>query len=250
MFTPEPILGEFFGTLVLVVFGDGNIANLVLKDTKANGSNWVHICWGWAWAVGLGAFAANALGSFQADINPVVTAAKTLAGIYSSWAEAVPIIIAQMVGGFCGGVVVWLAYLNYWKGADKTAQLLVFSTAPNQTREARSLPCCFLSEAIATFFLVTLIMCVFSKGVAGSGFAPGIGTLCVVGIIYGLGAALGGPTGYALNPARDLSPRIAHFVLPIPDKGDSDWGYSWVPVAGPLVGAVTAYYFCHACGIM
>ena len=250
MFTPGPILGEFFGTLVLVVFGDGNVANLVLKDTKANGSNWVHICWGWAWAVGLGACAANALGSAQGDLNPVVTIAKTLAGTYASWGEAIPVMIAQMCGGFCGGVVVWLAYLSHWKGADQGAQLGVFCTAPNKSREDRNLFHCCLTEAIATFFLVTLIMCVFSKGVAGEGFTSGMGTLFVVGIIYGLGAALGGPTGYALNPARDLSPRIAHFVLPIPGKGDSDWGYSWVPVVGPLVGAVCAYYFCHAFGIM
>ncbi len=243
-----PVLGEFFGTLVLVVFGDGNVANLVLKDSKANGSNWVHICWGWAWAVGLGVFAANALGSSQADLNPVVTVAKTLAGVYGSWGEACNIIIAQMIGGFCGGVVVWLAYLSHWKGSDPASMLGVFCTAPNKSREDRNLCCCFITEAIATFFLVTLIMCVFSKGVGLT--TPGLGTFFVVGIIYGLGAALGGPTGYALNPARDLSPRIAHFVLPIPGKGDSDWGYSWVPVLGPLVGAVGAYFFCHAVGIM
>ena len=250
MFTPGPILGEFFGTLVLVVFGDGNVANLVLKDSKANGSNWVHICWGWAWAVGLGVFAANALGSAQGDLNPVVTVAKTLAGTYGSWGEACNIIIAQMAGGFCGAVVVWLAYLSHWKGSDPSAQLGVFCTAPNKSEADRNLFHCFLTEAIATFFLVTLIMCVFSKGVAGAGFTPGLGTFFVVGIIYGLGAALGGPTGYALNPARDLSPRIAHFVLPIPGKRDSDWAYSWVPVVGPLVGAVVAYYFCHCVGIM
>ena len=126
----------------------------------------------------------------------------------------------------------------------------MFCTAPNKSEADRNLFHCFLTEAIATFFLVTLIMCVFSKGVAGAGFTTGLGTFFVVGIIYGLGAALGGPTGYALNPARDLSPRIAHFVLPIPGKRDSDWAYSWVPVVGPLVGAVVAYYFCHACGIM
>ena len=251
MFTPGPVLGEFFGTLVLVVFGDGNVANLVLKDSKANGSNWVHICWGWAWAVGLGVFAANGLGSPEGDLNPVVTVAKTLAGIYGSWGEAFNIIIAQMCGGFCGAVVVWLAYLDHWKGSDPSAQLGVFCTAPNKSESERSLPCCFLTEAIATFFLVTLIMCVFSEGVATkAGFTPGVGTFLVAGIIYGLGAALGGPTGYALNPARDLSPRIAHFVLPIPGKRDSDWAYSWVPVVGPLVGAVAAYFFCHACGIM
>ena len=246
MFTPGPILGEFFGTLVLVVFGDGNVANLVLKDSKANGSNWVHICWGWAWAVGLGVFAANALGSVQADLNPVVTVAKTLAGTYGSWSEAFGVIVAQMIGGFCGGIVVYFAYLNHWKGSDPDSQLGVFCTAPAN----RNLPCNFLTEAIATFFLVTLIMCVFSKGVAGAGFTPGLGTFFVVGIIYGLGAALGGPTGYALNPARDLAPRISFAVLPIPGKRDPDWGYSWVPVVGPLVGAVAAYFFCHAVGIM
>lgn len=239
-----PVLGEFFGTLVLVVFGDGNVANLVLKDSKANGSNWVHICWGWAWAVGLGVFAANALGSAQADLNPAVTIAKTLAGIYGSWGEAFNIMIAQMVGGFCGGIVVYFAYLNHWEGSNPDDQLAVFCTAPGR----RNLFCNCLTETIATFFLVTLIMSAFTTkaGIA----SHGLGTFAVVGIIYGLGAALGGPTGYALNPARDLAPRISHFVLPIPGKRDSDWGYSWVPVVGSILGAVIAYFFCHSVGIM
>ena len=244
--TPGPVWGEFFGTLVLVVFGDGNVAAASLKGSKGNGAGWVHICWGWAWAVALGAFAANAMGSAQGDLNPAVTIAKTLAGTYSSWGEALPIIIAQMIGGFCGAVIVWLAYLNLWEGTDPASQLGVFATAPAK----RNICSNFITEAIATFFLVTMIMCVFSKGVAGAGFTPGLGTFFVAGIIYGCGAALGGPTGYAMNPARDLAPRIAHFVLPIPGKGSSDWGYALVPVLGPVAGAVVAFFFCRAFGIM
>lgn len=245
--TPGPVFGEFFGTLVLVVFGDGNVAAASLKDSKGSGAGWVHICWGWAWAVVLGAFAANAMGSPQGDLNPAVTIAKTLAGTYSSWGEAIPVMIAQMIGGICGGVIVWLAYLNHWEGTDPASQLGVFSTAP-----ARRNYCCnFITEIIATFFLVTMIMCIFSKGVAtDAGFTPGLGTFMVGGVIYGCGAALGGPTGYSMNPARDLGPRIAHFILPIPGKGGSDWGYSWVGTLGPIVGAVIAFFFCRAFGIM
>ena len=243
-FTPGPVWGEFFGTLVLVVFGDGNVAAASLKDSKGNGAGWVHICWGWAWAVALGAFAANAMGSPQGDLNPAVTIAKTLAGTYASWGEAIPVMIAQMAGGIAGGILVWLIYLNHWEGTDPASQLGVFATAPAR----RNLFCNFITEALATFFLVTMIMCVFSKGVGLT--TAGLGTFFVAGIIYGCGAALGGPTGYAMNPARDLGPRIAHFILPIPGKGSSDWGYALVPVCGPIVGAVVAFFFCRAFGIM
>ncbi|MBQ7594655.1 MAG: aquaporin family protein [Synergistaceae bacterium] len=243
-FTPGPVWGELFGTLVLVVFGDGNVAAASLKDSKGNGAGWVHICWGWAWAVVLGIFAANAMGSSQADINPAVTIAKTLAGVYGSWGEAGMIIAAQFIGAIIGGVIVWLAYLNHWEGTDPATQLGVFSTAPAR----RNYGCNFITEAIATFFLVTIINCIFSKG-AGITTA-GIGAYMVGGLIYGSGAALGGPTGYSMNPARDLGPRIAHFILPIPGKGGSDWGYSWVGTLGPVCGAVVAFYFGRAFGIM
>lgn len=239
-----PVFGEFFGTLVLVVFGDGNVAAASLKDSKGNGAGWVHICWGWAWAVVLGALAANAMGSPQADINPAVTIAKTLAGIYGSWGEAINIIIGQFAGGILGGVIVWLVYLNHWEGTDPASQLGVFSTGP-----ARRNYCCnFITEAIATFFLVTVINCIFSKGAGIT--TTGLGTYMVGGLIYGCGAALGGPTGYSMNPARDLGPRIAHAILPIPGKGSSDWAYSWVGTLGPVAGAVVAFFFCRACGIM
>ncbi|MBQ7197605.1 MAG: aquaporin family protein [Synergistaceae bacterium] len=241
--TPGPVWGELFGTLVLVVFGDGNVAAASLKDSKGSGAGWVHICWGWAWAVVLGIFAANAMGSAQADINPAVTVAKLLAGVYTT-DLAIQIIIAQFVGGILGGVLVWLVYLNHWEGTDPASQLGVFSTAPAR----RNLFCNFITEASATFFLVTVINCIFSKG-AGITTA-GLGAFMVGGLIYGCGAALGGPTGYAMNPARDLGPRIAHFILPIPGKGSSDWGYALVPVLGPVAGAVVAFFFCRAFGIM
>ncbi|MBQ6775947.1 MAG: aquaporin family protein [Synergistaceae bacterium] len=243
-FTPGPVWGELFGTLVLVVFGDGNVAAASLKDSKGNGAGWVHICWGWAWAVVLGIFAANAMGSAQADINPAVTVAKTLAGVYET-GLAIQIIIAQFIGAILGAVLVWLAYYNHWEGTDNASKLGVFATGPAR----RNLGCNFVTEIIATFFLVTVINCIFSKG-AGITTA-GLGAYMVGGLIYGCGAALGGPTGYSMNPARDLGPRIAHFILPFPGgKGSSDWGYSWVGTLGPVVGAVIAFYFCRAFGIM
>ena len=235
MFTPGPILGEFFGTLVLVVFGDGNVANLVLKDSKANGSNWVHICWGCAWAVGLGVFAANALGSAQGDLNPVVTVAKTLAGTYGSWGEAFGIIIAQMCGGFCGGVVVWLAYLSHWKGSDPSAQLGVFCTAPNKSEADRNLFHCNILPRYADHVRVLEGSCwrrlhTRTRNVLCR--RHHLRTRCGTRRPDWLRSE---PCKRPFTENRTLRPSGA---------------YSWVPVVGPLVGAVCAYYFCHACGIM
>ena len=226
-----------------MVFGDGNVAGACLKDSKSEGAGWVHICWGWAWAVVLGIFAAKALGAPQADINPAVTLAKLMAGVYPA-NEALTIMGAQFAGAFAGAVIVYFLYLNHWAGSAPDAQLGVFATGPAR----RNLGCNFLTEIIATFFLITGIMCIFSKGVGGS--EGWTGAFMVGGLIYACGAALGGPTGYSMNPARDLGPRVAHFVLPIPGKRDSDWGYSWVGTVGPWVGAVAAFFFCRAVGLM
>ena len=235
-----PVFGEFFGTMVLIVFGDGTVAAALLKGSKGEGSSWVHINWGWAWAVVMGIFAAQAMGAPQADINPAVTLAKFMAGVYPTASLALTIMAAQIVGAFVGGIIVYFTYLNHWEGTPSGLQLAVFSTAPAR----RNYPCNFLTEVIATFFLVTMILCIFSKGVGG--LAPGVGPFQVGGLIYVLGAALGGPTGYSMNPARDFGPRVAHLILPIPGKGDSDWGYAWVGTIGPWVGAAIASVFCQA----
>lgn len=238
-----PVFGEFFGTLVLIVFGDGDVAATALKGSKGEGAGWVHVNWGWAWAVVMGIFAAQATGSPQADINPAVTLAKFMAGTYAA-NEALVVMAAQFVGAFLGAVIVYFAYLNHWEGTAPDAQLAVFCTGPAR----RNYPCNFLTEVIATFFLVTGIMCIFSKGVGGQG--GWMGAFMVGGLIYVLGAALGGPTGYSMNPARDFGPRVAHFVLPMAGKRDSDWGYAWVGTIGPWAGAAVAFFFCRALALM
>lgn len=230
--------------MVLIVFGDGNVAAAVLKGSKGENAGWIHINLAWGWAVVLGIFAANATGSVQADLNPAVTLAKLLGGVYPTMGEALTIMAAQFVGAFVGAVIVWLAYLNHWEGTSPDGQLAVFSTGPAK----RNYGCNFLTEIIATFFLITGIMCIFSKGVGIN--TPGLGAFMVGGLIYVLGAALGGPTGYSMNPARDFGPRVAHAVLPIPGKRDSDWSYAWVGTVGPWVGAVVAYAVCHALELM
>ena len=239
------VFGEFFGTMVLIAFGDGCVANLVLKDTKGNGAGWLHVNWAWCWAVIMGAFAAQATGSAGADLNPAVTLAKLMAGGYTT-DLAVQLMGAQFVGAFVGAVIVYLAYLNHWEGSDAGSILGTFTTGPAR----RNYVCNFITEVIATFFLVTGIMCIFAKDVTGGLSAPWVGIVMVGGLIYVIGAALGGPTGYSLNPARDFGPRVAHAVLPIPGKGGSDWGYAWVGTVGPWCGAVVAFYVCRALGLM
>ncbi|EHM09394.1 permease, glycerol uptake facilitator [Thermanaerovibrio velox DSM 12556] len=239
-----PVVGEFLGTMVLLAFGCGCVANVLLNRSKGQGAGWVSINLGWAMGVLFGVFTAIATGSPQADLNPAVTLFKTLAGVYS-FPTAFTLMIAQLAGAFCGAVVVYLVYLPHWEiTEDKGAKLGIFSTGP----AVRNIPANFLTEFIATLFLILPIMFVFSKNVGG--VAPGFGPYLVAMLVYGIGASLGGPTGYAINPARDLGPRIAHAILPIPGKGDSDWGYSWVPVAAPLAGGAVAFFIAKALGVV
>ena len=238
------LLGEFVGTMVLVSLGDGTVACAVLNKSKGQGGGWIHIIWGWAVAVMMGVFAAIAIGAPQADLNPAVTLFKTLNGVYS-FGEAIPTMVAQMIGGFCGAIVVYLLFLPHWnETTDKGGILAVFCTGP----AIRDLPKNALTEIIATTFLISGIMFIFAKNVGA--LSPGYGPFMVALLILGLGAAFGGPTGYAMNPARDFGPRLAHHLLPIKTKGDSDWGYSWVPVVAPLIGAVIAFMFCRATGVI
>lgn len=240
------LLGEFIGTMVLVTFGDGLVACALLNKSKGQSAGWIHITVGWGAAVVMGVFAAIAMGAPQADINPAVTLAKTLAGVYTM-PHALMTMLAQVAGGFAAGVVVWLAYLGHWEATeDKGLKLAVFSTGPAIRQTVPN----FITEVIGTIFLIVPIMFIFSgEGKVGP-LAPGFGPFLVGWLVMAIGMALGGPTGYAINPARDLGPRIAHFVLPIAGKGDSDWGYAWIPIVAPFTGGAIAFFIARALGVM
>ena len=235
----SPFLGEFMGTLVLCLMGNSNVANVVLKKSKGEGSGWIVIATGWGLAVMAGVFTAIACGSSGAHINPAVTLA--LAVRTGDFSNVGLFIAAQMLGGFTGAILAWMAYLPHWaETADAGLKLAVFSTGPAIRRPVANT----ITEIIGTFLLVLVVFSIFS----GAGPAAGLGPFLVGGTVWGIGLCLGGPTGFSLNPARDLGPRIAHAILPIPGKGDSDWGYAWVPVVGPLIGGVIAGGFVSAAG--
>ena len=231
----SPVLGEFAGTFVLILLGDGVVAGVLLKYSKSESAGWMAITTGWALAVMAGVFTATAFGSPDAHLNPAVTFGAALATADFSkvlWYSA-----AQLAGAFAGAVAVWLHYLPHWEvTTDANAKLGVFCTAP----AIRNLGANVTSEAIGTFVLVLVAAAIFSSRVAVGGVAPGLGPFLVGSLVWGIGLSLGGPTGYAINPARDLGPRLAHAVLPIPGKRDADWGYAAVPVIGPLAGAALA----------
>jgi glycerol uptake facilitator protein len=230
-----PWFGEFMGTLVLILFGDGVVAGVLLKKSKAENSGWIVITTGWGLAVMCGVFTAIACGSPGAYLNPAVTLGFAIhSGDYSN---VVPLIVAEMLGAIAGATLVWLHYLPHWEETpDAGAKLAVFCNSP----AIRAFPMNFLSEAIATFALVFVVFAIFSKNVATLGPAAGLGPYLVGCLVWGVGLSLGGPTGYAINPARDLGPRIAHAILPIAGKGPSDWGYAAIPVFGPLAGGAIA----------
>lgn len=222
-------LCEFLGTALLILLGDGVVANVVLKGTKGNNSGWIVITLGWAFAVFVPATIFGANGWSPASFNPALTIALGMGGAYS-WGAVGGMIGAEMAGAFVGAVLVWVMYKNHFDLSDAGSQLGVFSTGP----AIRDLPNNFINEVIATFVLVfTLLACKASV-------SDKVGNFYVWAVIATVGISLGGTTGYAINPARDLGPRIAHFVLPMKGKGSSDWGYAWIPVLGPIVGAVLA----------
>jgi glycerol uptake facilitator protein len=232
----SPYLGEVIGTMLLILLGDGVVANVLLAKTKGNSGGWIVITVAWAMAVFVGAYSvANVSG---AHLNPAVTiglaTVNSMTGVWpatgmTGWDAAVGYIVAQMVGAFIGATLVWLHHYPHWaETKDPGLKLAVFSTGP----AIRSTVWNLVSEIIGTFVLVLGILVA-----AGSGLA---GPIPVALLVLVIGLALGGTTGYAINPARDLGPRIAHFLLPIAGKGDSDWGYSWIPVVGPIIGAIIA----------
>jgi glycerol uptake facilitator protein len=231
----SPFLGEFLGTMVLILLGDGVVAGVVLKRSKAEGSGWMVVTSGWAFAVMAGVFTAIACGSSDAHLNPAVTLGFAVRA--GDFGKVAPYLAAQLLGAVVGAALVWLHYLPHWKETpDGSAKLACFCTGP----AIRSLIPNLLSEIIGTFVLVFVVGAIFSKSVAASGPAAGLGPYLVGSLVWGIGLSLGGTTGYAINPARDFGPRLAHSILPIAGKGGSDWGYAAVPVIGPLVGGAFA----------
>jgi len=219
--------------MFLIILGDGVVANVLLNKSKGQNSGWIVITAGWAFAVMAGVFVSNALGG-PGGLNPAGQIAGIIGG--ANVGVAITNIVAEFLGAFVGAIVVWLVYMPHWaETKDAGLKLAVFSTGPAIRNPALN----FLTEAIVTFVLIFGANAIFSK-LGGGGTTAGLGALLIGAFIWGIGLSLGGPTGYAINPARDLGPRIAHFLLPIAGKGDSDWGYSWVPVLGPIVGAVVA----------
>jgi glycerol uptake facilitator protein len=230
-------LGELLGTMILILLGNGVVAGVLLNKSKAQNAGWIVITAGWAFAVLAGVFTASATGSPQADLNPAVTVAKMVMGGTTA-ADGMARIAGEFAGAIIGAVLVFLTYFQHWgETSDAGLKLAVHSTGPAIRNGFWN----FLTEIVGTFVLVFVIFCIFSKGGTGAnGPASGVGPYLVACLVWGIGLSLGGPTGYAINPARDLGPRIAHAILPIPGKGDSDWGYAWVPVVGPIVGGVIA----------
>jgi glycerol uptake facilitator protein len=237
--TPSPFLGEFAGTALLLIMGCGVVANVVLNKTKGNSSGWIVITFGWAMAVFLGVYASVSLGG-SGHLNPAITIAlamfkdfdTSLVGTY---------VLAQFAGAFTGAAVTWIAYKNHFdETADQNLKLAVFCTAPAIRKPFYNL----LTEIVGTFVLAFGALAISKPGSPmGS-----LDALPVALLVLGIGLSLGGPTGYAINPARDLGPRIAHFILPIPRKRNSDWSYSWVPVLGPVAGAMLAAWLYQVIG--
>ena len=228
------LVAELFGTTILIVLGDGVVANVILQRTKGYNSGWIVITSGWALAVTIAVYSVNSISG--AHLNPAVTIALASIGTFP-WARVPGYIAAQIAGGFLGAVLVWLQYLPHWSATpDADTKLAVFSTMPAIRRPDANL----VAEIIGGFLLVLALLAVLSPGnfVPGSDLAKGFGPVLVGIIVAAIGLSLGGPTGYAINPARDLGPRIAHALLPIAGKGGSDWGYSWIPIVGPIIGGV------------
>jgi glycerol uptake facilitator protein len=227
--------GEFIGTLVLILLGDGVVANVLLKRSKAEGAGWMVITSGWAFAVMAGVFTAIACGSSDAHLNPAVTIGFAVSS--GQFAKFFPFLVAQIAGAFVGAILVWLHFLPHWREtSDRDLKLACFCTAPAIRRFSANV----ISEVIGTFILVFVVGAIFSRAVAVSGPVPGLGPYLVAVLVWGIGLSLGGTTGYAINPARDFGPRLAHALLPIADKGSSDWGYAMVPILGPLIGGCLA----------
>jgi glycerol uptake facilitator protein len=237
-------LGEFVGTMVLILLGNGVVGGVLLTGSKAEGAGWLSITAGWGLAVFSGVAVSISIGDPDAHLNPAFTVASVLMTGHSD--RLFTYIPAQILGAFVGALLVWLFYLPHWRPTQNPeTKLACFSTGP----AIRSLPSNFLSEVIATFILVLVASALVSHRLAPGGVAPGLGPVLVGALVWSIGLSLGATTGYAINPARDLGPRLAHAFLPIAGKGSSDWGYAWVPILGPLCGAAFAALFIRWTGI-
>ncbi|WP_250623914.1 MIP/aquaporin family protein [Pinirhizobacter soli] len=227
-------LSEFLGTMMMILLGDGVVAGVLLKGSKAEGAGWITITLAWGLAVLIGIYVAAASG---AHMNPAITLALASLGKLA-WGLVPGYIAAQMAGAFVGAVLVYLHYFALWPGTEDPAKKLgVFCTAP----AVRHLPSNLLTEIIGTFVLVYGVL-----AIGANRMTEGLAPLAVALLVVVIGMCLGGPTGYAINPARDFAPRLAHALLPIPGKGGSDWGYAFVPIVGPIIGALGAAFFYHA----
>jgi len=240
-----PFMAEFLGTMLLILLGDGVVANVVLSETKGNNSGWMVITTAWGLAVFVGVTVAAPYSG--AHLNPAVTIGLAIAGKFA-WAQVLPYIIAQMLGAMTGAFLVWIMYFDHFKRTnDKSSVLAVFCTGP----AVRNYVSNIASEIIGSFVLIFVVFYISGAEIVSSKTLIGLGSVGAIPVaflVWVIGLSLGGTTGYAINPARDLGPRLAHALLPIKSKGTSDWAYSWIPVLGPIVGAAIAavlYSYVH-----
>lgn len=221
------LLAELIGTMLLIILGDGVVANVVLKKTKGNSSGWIVITTGWALAVAIPAAIFTSVSG--ALFNPALTIALAIVGQFT-WSQVIPYIIAQLLGAFLGAVIVYITYYNHFEETeDQNSKLGVFCTIP----EIEDHKINFLTEFIGTFVLTFAVL-----GIGAQNIDYGVKVIIIGCLIWAIGLSLGGPTGYAINPARDFGPRLAHFLLPIPRKGSSKWEYAWIPIVAPIIGAI------------
>ena len=237
----QNFLAELIGTMLLIILGDGVVANVVLNRTKGQNSGWIVITVGWAVAVAMAVYAVGRLSG--AHLNPAVTIGLAATGSFS-WAEVPSYVAAQMIGAFLGAVIVWVAYLPHWAPTQNPGdKLAVFCTGPAVRATVPNLLTEIIGTAVLLFGVLAIAANAQTLSKAGDldltlVFSRGLQPLLVGVLVLGIGVSLGGPTGYAINPARDLGPRLAHAVLPIPGKGGSDWEYAWIPIVGPLIGGI------------
>ena len=238
-------MAELIGVMILIILGDGVVAGVVLSKSKAQNSGWIVITAGWGLAVMVAVYAVGRISG--AHINPAVTIGLASIGVFP-WSEVPTYIVAQMLGGIIGGIIVYLMYLPHWEVTEnKDLKLAVFSTGPAIRNTGANL----ISEIIGTFVLLLGVLTIVANFNASAiveeplrkAFGAALPPLLIGLLVWSIGLSLGGPTGYAINPARDLGPRIAHAILPIPGKGDSDWSYSWIPVVGPIIGGLLGAWF-------
>jgi len=238
------MLGEFLGTAILILLGNGVVAGVLLKGSKGENAGWLAITAGWAFAVVAGVFTALACGSPDAHLNPAVTLG--FAVISGDFSKVIGYSLAQLAGAFVGALAVWVHYGPHWaRTSEPDFKLGTFCTIPAIRHPISNVA----SEVIATFVLVFVAAAIFSSRVATNGLAAGLGPYLIGSLVWGIGLSLGGTTGYAINPARDLGPRLAHAVLPIAGKRDSDWRYAPIPAIAPLVGGALAGILARAVGL-